>query len=133
MYYLSFVKLKLKLAIEDEIRRDAANRRGRKRDTNKIYRILSIITGKDLEQKPQSAEDIIAKLPEYKEGDIRDYLQFLTKFPKDKPFLETIEKYREVNGKRLSGRARYLYKLNKKYKYLLRKEQTEYMLDANFV
>jgi hypothetical protein len=75
------------LIVQDEIMREYAHSRGPKRDIDKITRILTLISRNDRCYSHFCTKDIIHALPDINENDLEDYLAFLTKFPKSKPFL----------------------------------------------
>jgi len=133
MFYLSPDEIYLKNTVELEVIRDAAQRRGRKRNPNKLFSILKFIRRNDVDgHQPLSTKAIIEKFPEFKEDDIEDHLQFLSKFPKTKPFLlkERIFNKVVVGGitKRLPGGFHNVYRLNEEYRY--HEGVTSYSLDA---
>lgn len=136
MIYLSPDEIYLEKTVKLEVIRDAAHRRGRKRNPDKIFSILKTIWRNDRDgNQPLSTQTVIKKFPELNENDIEDYLQFLTKFPKDKPFLNKERIFREVVvdgvAKRLPGGFFNVYRLNEEYRY--RENHASYMIDANFV
>lgn len=136
MFYLSPDEIYLKNTVELEVIRDAAHRRGRKRNPDKLFSILQIIRRNDVDgNQPLSTKAVIKKLPEFKEDDIEDHLQFLSKFPKTKPFLlkERIFNKLVVGGitKRLPGGFHNVYRLNEEYRY--RDGQASYLLDTVLV
>lgn len=136
MIYLSPDEIYLKNTVELEVIRDAAHRKGRKRNPDKIFHILRIIRRNDVDgNQPLSTKTIIKKLNEFNENDIEDHLQFLTAFPKNKPFLRKKRIFNEVvvNGvaKRIPGGFYNVYRLNEEYHY--RDGQARYLLDAVFV
>lgn len=78
----------VKRLVCEEIRRDSEHRRGPKRDINKITRILiNILTNDKLNKPALTIRDI--NIPNIKTNDLEDYLAFLSKFPKERPFLKT--------------------------------------------
>lgn len=72
--------------VSEEILRDAAHRRGPKRDINKITRILVMILTNDKLNRPALTIKDINPL-NMKRNDLEDHLAFLSKFPKHRPFL----------------------------------------------
>lgn len=131
MYYFGFDRPKLRLVVDDELRRDSAHRKGRKRDSGKIFLILSVVAQNELDGAPLSSKEIIEKLPQYNANDIEEHLQFLANFPKDGSFLKRTYVYRvDRGGKRPRGGPHYIYKLNEKYKYLVNEGRAGVQLDA---
>lgn len=106
--------------VEVQIRREYEHSRGPKRDVEKVTEILILISRHTRYYLPLSTNEIVNNLLDIGKNDMEDYLAFLTKFPRNKPFL-IVEKRPQTkqvltkNGieiKKTSGAPSNVYKFN---------------------